>query len=230
MSTIGDAEKLKSFYTATVSKLTENLSAEKERVKELTGRVKDLEQTIEDYKRLGSGTSCMKASDKEKKVAELYASGLPSGFIYKMFMEQLHIDMSLNEIEKIVSRLEGDGKAISLDLLNHYVEAKKIFTEKNTVEKGFFASSLYKKFKLLEEEYSILLMIAKDEGNNEERRKIVDLMGRLYQIEASTFSKNTLAIFGKQSVENITKDYDTQVDELFGTAGESKIVAFKKKA
>ena len=229
MSNIIESDKLKAFYTATVTKITENLSAEKERVKELNGRIKELEQIVEDGKKVGNGISPIRTSEKEKKVAELYASGLPSGFIYKVLMEQLHINVSLNDIEKIVSNLEGDGRSVSIELLDHYLKSKKIFTEKNTVEKGFFTSSLYKKFKLLEEEYSILLMEAKDEGNAEEKRKILDQMARLYQIEATTFSKNTLSIFGKQSAESVTKDYDEQVDALFG-GSESKIVSFKRKA
>jgi UDP-glucose 6-dehydrogenase len=106
-------------------------------------------------------------------------------------------------------------------------EMKEVFVKRNTIEKGFFASSLHQKFKMLEDEYSISLIKAKEEMDEIRKTKILELMTKLYQAEAQAFSKNTLAVFGKQNVEKTTEDYDKDVENIFGS---EKIVSFKKVA
>lgn len=225
-----ETDKLKQLYTSTITKLTENLANEKKRNDELNGRIKELEEIIEDTKRSNSSVSAIRTSEKEKKVAELYASGLASGFIYKVMLEQLNMDLSINDIDKIISNLKGDGRGISIDLIDHYNNAKKIFAEKNVIDKQYFVSSMRKKFELLEDEYTTSLMIAKNEGNEDAKRKILDALTKLYQVEATSFSKNNLAVFGKQASESQTKDYDDQVAQLFGddSSDNKTVIKFKK--
>lgn len=223
-----EQDNAKKLLKSTISKLTENLQSEKNRVKELEARLKEAEESIATFKKSG-GTSPIRASDKEKKIVELYAQGIPAGFIYKIFIEQLYIDIGLQDIEKLIMYVDSNSPKLPLELMEHYILSKKTFTEKSTLEKGFFASSLYNKFKLLEGEYSISLMKAKDSDDEEAKRKILDQMAKLLQIQASVFSKNTLSIFGNKNAENITADYDKEVSSLFDSE-DSNVIRFKKKA
>ena len=223
-----DNDSAKKLLKNTISKLTENLQSEKNRNKELEARLKEAEEIISTYKKEGTN-SAIRTSDKEKKVVELYAQGIPAGFIYKIFLEQLYIDIGLQEIEKLIMYIDSNSPKIPVELMEHYITSKKVFTEKSSLDKGFFASSLYNKFKLLEGEYSISLMKAKDSDDEESKRKILDQMAKLLQIQATVFSKNTLSIFGSKTTENITADYDKEVSSLYDDS-EGNVIRFKKKA
>lgn len=223
-----EQDSAKKLLKNTISKLTENLQSEKNRNKELELRIKEADEIIATYKKGGVGAP-IRASDKEKKIVELYAQGIPAGFIYKIFIEQLYIDIGLQEIEKLIMYIDSSSPKLPLELMEHYVLSKKVFTERSSLDKGFFASSLYNKFKLLEGEYSISLMKAKDSDDEESKRKILDQMTKLLQVQATVFSKNTLSIFGSKNTENITADYDKEVNALFDDS-EGNVIRFKKKA
>ena len=219
-----NSDKTMEFAKNTITVLTQNLKQEKALNSELIKRVKELEEMLNDIKKnTNSNIVSLKATSKEKQIVELYARGVPVGFIKKVFDEQLYIDVSIEEIETLIMSLTGNR--CSVELMEYYNEMKEIFVKRNTIEKGFFASSLHQKFKMLEDEYSISLMKAKEEMDEVRKTKILELMTKLYQAEAQAFSKNTLAVFGKQNVEKTTEDYDKDVENIFGS---EKIVSFKK--
>ena len=130
-------------------------------------------------KNTNSNIVALKATSKEKQIVELYARGVPVGFIKKVFDEQLYIDVSIEEIEMLIMSLTGNK--CSVELMEYYNEMKEVFVKRNTIEKGFFASSLHQKFKMLEDEYSISLIKAKEEMDEIRKTKILELMTKLYQ-------------------------------------------------
>ena len=146
-----NSDKTMEFAKNTITVLTQNLKQEKALNSELTKRVKELEEMLNDIKKnTNSNMVSLKATSKEKQIIELYARGIPVGFIKKVFDEQLYIDVSIEEIETLIMSLTSNK--CSVELMEYYNEMKEIFVKRNTIEKGFFASSLHQKFKMLEDE------------------------------------------------------------------------------
>ena len=151
------------------------------------------------------------ATERSKQIIKLFAFGFSIGNIYKMMTEQVGVECDISEIESIVNNIDMCHE----ELQRYYVEMKKLFEEKNSLTKGFFASSLYKKLMLLENEVSLSLVNAKALGDENLKLKCVENLLKVYEKSATLFSKSGLDIFNKTMSLNINSEYDKQNEDVF---------------
>lgn len=186
-----------------------NIEALKTTIEKLTRALMEKDSKISQLQREGNmatisntGSRIQKfeefsGNDKEKQVVKLYAQGFSGGFIFDIMNKEIGVSVSMDMINSIVRSINGDKMAVSNDLLAYYVECKKVFEDQSTLSKGMFAQSVYKKMKILEENYSCCLVRAQEEDDAKEQRLILDSLLKLNEKTASIFSKQVLDIFNQ---------------------------------
>lgn len=210
-------------------------------VEKLTLKIKEKDDELEKLKNNTTTSSSIKSNssayyksdDVNKVIVRLYANAYSPGFILKIMNDQKGFSTNLRHIETICTSVDGDGSHqlnVEDSLMEYYIEQKQLFIKNNSIDKGFFATSLYKKLKLVEDDLTACLVEAQAAGDPMERRKVSELLIKLYERSAVIFSKNTLNIFSKKEVAEIGSDYDEATNSMFGEEPVSdKIVYMKKK-
>jgi hypothetical protein len=216
------------FLKSAVSKLNSVVKSRDEKIKILESQISSMQTgDISDPKIIQFDK--YKASSDNKEVVKLYANGYSSGFIYKTLNEKMNISISLIDIEKIILSLEGDKIEVDIALIDYYNQCKKTFEENNKLSKTFFSQMIFKKIKLLEEEYSYLLIKAKENNDYKEERMVLDSLLKVEEKLASIFSKNVLAIFenGKQIESGYDEEYKKLQEQYFND-DTKKVIKIKK--
>lgn len=151
------------------------------------------------------------ATEKHKQIIKLFAFGFSIGATYKICTEEMGLDVTIDEVESITNSIDFAHE----ELQRYYVEMKELFQAKNSLDKGFFSSSLYKKLQLLENEISLSMVKAKEVGDEGLKLKCTENLLKIYERMATMFSKNGLDIFSKQLSVKLLDDYDKQNDKVF---------------
>ena len=193
----------------TIIKLTKMLQDKDNKIRQLTNEVSDnVAPTTGLVKKSYKFEEFSGTNDTDRKVIKLYSQGYSSGFIYEILNKELNTAISVNSIEKIIHSIEGDRMEIDNDLLQYFIECKRLFEDQQSLSKGLFASTIYKKLQILEENYSQCLISAKEMDDTKEQRMILDSILKLTKEKATIFSKNILDIFNNNSEGRSTHSED----------------------
>jgi hypothetical protein len=155
-------------------------------------------------------------ADRTKEVLRLRAFGFPPATIHGVLTEEKGIDITLQDVIRIVNNIEN----MPDDLYKYYVECKKDFTDKVTIDPSFFSTTIYKKFSLLETVLSEQLAKARELDDSAQVLKYVDSMMKLYAEMSKVFAKN--GIEAKKDNE-----LDSIIDGIAKTTGETGIPSSK---
>jgi hypothetical protein len=202
----------------------------------LTKKLQDKDEKIKQLQKemLTNNDSCEKIvfekykgdDETSKKVVKLYAQGYSSGYIFDILNKEVGVSASMGQIEDIVRGIDGDKIAVSNDLLAYYIECRKVFEDQENLSKGLFAQTIYKKMKILEENYSQLLVRAREAEDDKEARLILDSLLKLTEKTATIFSKNILDMFNNNSKNNAvySEEYKKLKDKYLAQGKENRKV------
>lgn len=214
----------------------DNIDFLKNSINMLTKRLQDKDEKIKQLQKemLTNNDSCEKIvfekykgdDDTSKKIVKLYAQGYSSGYIFDMLNKEVGVSASMGQIEDIVRSIDGDKIAVSNDLLSYYIECRRVFEDQENLSKGLFAQTIYKKMKILEENYSQLLVRAREADDDKEARLILDSLLKLTEKTATIFSKNILDMFNNNSKNNAvySEEYKKLKDKYLSKGKENRKV------
>ncbi|MGL5576775.1 MAG: hypothetical protein ACRDD8_05280 [Bacteroidales bacterium] len=179
-----------------------------DKVTEMTSMQNEYEDKIKELKR--QNLKLVKAQvrksneEKYKSVLRLYANGFGVGLIYKTLVEEEGEEITIDEIRSLIDRVD----ILDTELRQYYFDCKKEFAENVKVNKDFFASTIYKKFQLLENVVSEELITAQEVGDSETIMKCVTELKNIYKEMSSTFFKNGFDSGGNTMVVEIKDSYN----------------------
>jgi len=201
------------FLKNTVAKLTKKLQEKDEKINQLLTKINSENEITDLVPKKQKVFDTYKENETEKQIVKLYAQGYSSGgFIFNILNKDYNISISLDTITNLLESLNGDNLMVDPMLEKYFIECKKNFEDKNSLSKGLFANMIYKKFKILEEEYSQCLIAATEMEDHRERRMILDSLLKLTEKTASVFSKNILDMFNNGN--NTSSVYDDKYKKL----------------
>lgn len=192
--------------------LTEQLKKYKEELKEWESKyTKDVamlrEKLIKAQKKnilLGGST------DKVREILRFHAFGYASGNIFSILTREKGLDITLQEVESAVDNIEFLPKEDYL----FYLECKQEFAEKVNVDSGFFTSSIYKKYMMLETVYSSGLAKAREVEDDQLILKYAGELTKLYNNMSTAFAKNGVDLSGQKSTKELMDDYDEKKKQM----------------
>lgn len=184
-------EKLKNDYEQKITELTKKLATELR------------------YKVINTPASDLKM----KEIIRLFAFGYSTGMIFKMLTEEKGMNITIQEIDIAVSKID----LLNKDLHKYYLECKEEFKIKAQVDSGFYNTTIYKKYALLENETSISLVKAKEEGNETLKLKCIEQLNKIYEKLATLNIRTRVASNMGFNLEGfiqntITEDDDIEID------------------
>ena len=158
--------------------------------------------------------------NKEKEIIQLYAYSLSNGFIFKVLNEEQGMDVTLSEIEELISKIDR----LPPDLMEYYAKCKQAFYEKSEIDKNFLTSATIKKYSLIENELSVSLMKAKESNDEQLKIKVIDQLVKIYDKQSNLFMKGS-GYIDKKQLNDILESYDNKKEEIISSGN---IIQFKK--
>ena len=193
-----------------ISSLTKSLQSKNKEIRDLKSiHEKEVRMLKSENSKLIKNQLLLTNDDKYKEVIRMYAFGFSTGNIYKILTEEKSVDMTLTEVGRIVDKIDY----LSPELHAYYIECKKEFKEKLKIDQGFFASAIYKKYQLLENEASESLTIAKEMGDEAMKLKCIDQLSKIYDKLSTSFFKNGIGSADTGSVDDLMNDYEEQIEQ-----------------
>jgi hypothetical protein len=195
-----------------------------EKVAEMERQKTEYEDSIRDLRR--ENMRLVKQSirtsnlEKYKAVLRLYANGFGIGLIYKTLVEEEGEDITLDEIRSLVDRVD----ILDDELRHYYYACKKEFTDNVQVNKGFFASTIYKKYQLLENVLSEQLIKAQELDDEQTVLKCVAELKNIYKEMSATFFKNGFDNQQNTTVIEIKESYNENKTQKISSLRGVKIV------
>lgn len=210
-----------------ISVLTRAIQDKDEKIKQLQKEMNSREISTTPIQ-----TTYTSTNDTNKHIVKLYAQGYSAGFIFNILNREMNINSPMTEIENLIRSIEGDSLLVDNELLAYYVECKKIFEDEQSLTKGLFSQTIYKKLKIMEATYSKILVMAEENGDFKEMRMTTDSIVRLDIEMAKIFSKQVLDLFnnGKTNGATYAEDYKKLKDQYIeeATENDKKVIKFKR--
>lgn len=143
-------------------------------------------------------------AEKYKLALRLYANGFGVGLIYKTMVEEEGEDITLDEIRNLIDRVD----MLDDELRQYFYACKKEFVDNVSINKGIFASTIYKKFQLLENVVSEQLIKAQEIDDEVTVLKCVEQLNKIYKEMSATFFKNGFDAGQNTTVIEIKESYN----------------------
>ncbi len=143
-------------------------------------------------------------AEKYKLALRLYANGFGVGLIHRTMVYEEGEEITLDEIRSLIDRID----MLDDELRQYFYKCKKEFTENVNINKGFFASTIYKKYQLLENVVSEQLIKAQEVGDDELTLKCVNELKNIYKEMSAVFFKNGFETESDGVMEELESDYN----------------------
>ncbi|MGL6131095.1 MAG: hypothetical protein ACRCZ9_05745 [Fusobacteriaceae bacterium] len=143
-------------------------------------------------------------AEKYKLALRLYANGFGVGLIHRTMVYEEGEEITLDEIRSLIDRID----MLDDELRKYFYVCKKEFTDNVNINKGFFASTIYKKYQLLENVVSEQLIKSQEIGDDELTLKCVNELKNIYKEMSAVFFKNGFETESDGTMEELESDYN----------------------
>lgn len=143
-------------------------------------------------------------ADKYKFALRLYANGFGVGLIHRTMVYEEGEEITIDEIRSLIDRID----MLDDELRQYYYKCKKEFSENVGINKGFFASTIYKKYQLLENVVSEQMIKSQEVDDDEMTLKCVNELKNIYKEMSNVFFKNGFETEANNDIEELEQDYN----------------------
>lgn len=204
--------------------------AEQIKIKDITSKLAEKNKEISDMKsyyelelqkikrenmKLLKAQILISNAEKYKIALRLYANGFGVGLIHRTMIYDEGEEITLDEIRSLIDRID----MLDDELRRYYYECKKEFADNVNINKGFFASTIYKKYQLLENVVSEQLIKSQEIGDDELTLKCVNELKNIY--------KEMSAVFFKNGFDTEVTDEISELEDDYNTSKAATIISFK---
>ena len=161
-------------------------------------------------------------ADRTKEVLKLSAFGFAAGNIHTILNNEKGIDITLQEVIRIVDNIDNMPPEEYL----FYSQCRKEFTDKVTIDPSFFSTTVYKKYMLLETTLSEQLTKAKELDDSKMIHTYTESLMKLYGEMAKVFAKNGIDVKRESALDDLNNDIVKKDEEPAQQS--SKTISFGK--
>lgn len=181
-----------------------------EKIKEMDVMKKTYEKEIsylkEENRKLKSQNIALdNKSSISKHILRLYASGNNVKNVYDIMTKKLNMDIQMDTIKMTIDNIDN----LPEDLYKYFLECKKEFKDKVSIDKNFFTSMIYKKYEQLENSASMGLWLAEQEDDPKQIERWISILRGIYDSMANAYGKNGITSDQNKTIEDLMEGWNT---------------------